>query len=437
MQGLGRSFSTRWAPLLAILAGLWSVLGCGGAAGIENGTIIGRVFHNIDLASRTAQLGPESNVAVVAQRESGTPLIIRSTLSDSNGVYMFTDLPNGPYVIGFQKEGFLSVTTESGASAQRTAVGSKIRVFVEPGRTSIAPDVTLRAVQETGNFTLIVTVLDRTTGDPVRQATVRVGNIATTDNQSGVYTLVVPIVGTVNDFNAAPSTQLLEIFAEGFVDGLFQVLPLVSQSFRVTLFLDPNVGSFAGTARVNPFPQLTVTGIQVSVQGLVTVGGQNVQGTVGEDGRWQVGPIPVSNPQTTRQFNLVFSHPDLKTFVLQNVVAPRTGTKNLAQTVVLERVTVDVIGTVVDSSGNAPNAEGDTVTVVETGQQVNLVNGTYTIPKVPQQTGTGATGFTLQVRVRNRTTNTQETGSATGVLPRSDGTANPVFVVPTIRTAAT
>ena len=122
-------------------------------------------------------------------------------------------------------------------------------------------------------------------------------------------------------------------------------------------------------------------------------------------------------------------------------------TRELTSPVVMNPVTVDLVGTVTDSSGGAPNQLNpygipDTVTVVETGQTANIINGAYTIPDVPV-IGNGMTiqGYTLQVSAYNPnavgsggTLGVQEQGSAQNIKPISDGSANPTFVVPTIRT---
>src|SRR4051812_37054795 len=86
-----------------ILLNLALLMGCGGTAGVDNGRIVGKVFSN--LRDRSAQRLPEPGVTVVTQREGGTPPIIRTTTTATDGTYAFGDLPTGAYVIGFAKEG--------------------------------------------------------------------------------------------------------------------------------------------------------------------------------------------------------------------------------------------------------------------------------------------------------------------------------------------
>ena len=81
----------------------------------------------------------------------------------------------------------------------------------------------------------------------------------------------------------------------------------------------------------------------------------------------------------------------------------------------------------------------------QTGQTGNIINGAYTIPAVPVLASTGGLsgdvngGFTLVVSAYNpNATNpggglgAQETTEVSGVKPTSDGTANPIFVIPHI-----
>jgi hypothetical protein len=136
--------------------------------------------------------------------------------------------------------------------------------------------------------------------------------------------------------------------------------------------------------------------------------------------------------------------------VVSNVVAPPpVGTRQLTSPVVMQPVTVDLVGTVVDSNGNAPNQlnpQGvpDTVVVQETGQIGNIINGAYTIPDVPAtDPRVGPMVFTLVASAFNPTApnpaggfGLQETANIM-VSPVSDGTANPTFAIPLITTGGT
>lgn len=286
------------------------LIGCGGQAGVENGQIVGKVYANLQGTSATR--APEAGVAVVAQRESGgEPRVIRTTTSDANGGYVFSGLPLGTYVLGFAKEGFVPIETQAGSSSQRTAVGTQVRIFVEPGLTAKAPDVTMRAVEPSGDVTLVLTILDLYTGQPVTDATVSVVGQATTQNTNGVYTVTVPLIGNnQTPFGGGTNLQAtITINAEGYVrdqteafTGLFP-----GQVRQKTKLLQPiqNVAdggvTVTGTWRFAKYQrQLEVAStanIALSVKDLSGVGTQvNVP-----NGTWIVSNLPPSTATITRQ----------------------------------------------------------------------------------------------------------------------------------------
>lgn len=80
------------------------------------------------------------------------------------------------------------------------------------------------------------------------------------------------------------------------------------------------------------------------------------------------------------------------------------------------------------------------MTVLETGQVANIINGTYTIPDVPATAqGTGPLQLTLIASFFNPTIagpggfpGVQEQATRT-ISPTSDGSPNPSFTVPILR----
>ncbi len=435
------SFTGASALAGLVLTAVAIIVGCGGNAGVDNGTVTGKVFSNF--SQGVAGRVPESGVTIVAQRETDPPQVVRTGLTDSNGEYVLGDLPTGAYVIGFAKDGFQTIDTRSGATAQRTALGEQVRVFVEPGGVSLAPEVTLRKLAGVGNSTVIVTIFDRITGQPINNATVTVGT-ATTSNggNNGVYTLEVPV--NVNNPEAPfgqPNSERIIVAADGFAaDSANFVVPIADQTVRTTISLRPEQAIIQGIIRVAQFEQLynrqTIL-INVSNANL------NEQQTINPDGSFTI-TVPRSTPSLTRQFNLVFTHPGLDTFTLSNVVAPVGGGRTLSQVVEMRPRLVDLVGNVIDSLGQAPNNLGpvaDTATILQTGQQSTIINGTYTIPQVPVGTdaGAGAGGLTIQVRVFNPSrvnpgppprNGVEEQGELAGVSPLTDT----IFQLPLIIT---
>lgn len=414
-----------WPRILALVvfANLALLMGCGGSAGVDNGTIIGKVFSN--LRDRSAVRLPEAGVTVVAQRESGNPQIIRTTVTDANGLFSFSDLPTGPYVIGYAKEGFQTIDTQSGASSQRTAVGSQVRVFIDSGRTAVAPDVTMRALFPSGDVTLIVTVRDITTGQPISDATVTASTISQQQNTNGVYTLAVPILRTNDDVFGSVRIITVIARAEGFQpftgnsgsDPQIRVLPGETQ--RLTINLTPLSGqdsgavAIKGSYRFTSFQNLLALtqNIRLSVRDLSDTLLNDVNARINPaTGTWEVSGLPPSTASITRQFNFVFEHPNIKTFTLQRVLMPKTGTKTIVDPVLLEPITVDVIGT-----RNASADAGNTVCVpdgasdyaqliMQTGGspsvlKVSVVNGQFLIPNVPVRNSPDDNAWQLRVIV--------------------------------------
>ena len=434
------------------LAALISSIGCGGSVGIEDGTIVGQVFGNASGGPSDAT--PVAGVTVVAQRNAGDPKVIRTTITDANGRFVLANMPTGEYSLGFdgRRVGFGVIDTAQGATNNRTAVGDQVRVFVEAGATSQAPDVILTAQPAQGDSTVVIRLRDLITGDPVTNATVTVGAATTSaGGANGVYTLSVPVVPTQN--NMPPSAQGIIITAEGFNGGQIQptqIVPIANETVSATVQIQPLQARITGFVQIAQFQTLySRSNITLTVDSVPVVfsspGGSGQD--VNANGFFTIN-VPASNDVLTRQFNLNFTAPNLQTQVITNVVAPPSlGTRQLTSPVVMNPITVDLVGTVVDSSGGTPNQLNptgipDTVTVVETGQVGNIINGSYTIADVPAtDPQVGPMSFTLRASAFNPLASNpgggmglQETGDATSVSPVSDGTPNPTFTVTLIQT---
>lgn len=431
---------------VALIAG--GLSGCGGSAGVDNGTIIGRVFANASGGSATVT--PLANATIVARRNTDIPLVIRTTRTDANGEFVLSNVPTGDYNIGYSARGYETIDTTLGATVNITPVGQVIQVFVEPEGTSVAPDVTLSKLQDEGDSTLILTVVDSISGDPLTNATVTVG-AATTSNggANGVYTLSVPVRASSGGDGAGelPPNRAVLITAEGF-DGESVnpplIRPIAGETVTATIQVAPNQARITGFIRISQFETLYD-------RSMITVSVDNVPDvftmpTVDANGFFTI-LVPASNSITTRQFNLNFTAPNLQPAVVSNVVAPTSfGTRQLTSPVVMNPVTVDLVGTVVTSTGFAPNQLNpfgvpDVVTVSQTGQSGTIVNGAYTIADVPTiAVNTGPSQLDLNVSAFDPNVPSalgnglQESLNGFAIFPTSDGTANPTFVVPTLAT---
>lgn len=417
-QHISRIMSRVFAAV--ILVNLALLMGCGGSAGVDNGRIVGKVFSN--LRDKSAQRLPEPGVTVVVQRESGTPQIIRTAVTGADGTYKVQDLPTGAYVIGFAKEGFQTIDTSSGATSQRTAVGSQVRVFIDSGNEAIAPDVTMVALQPSGDATVLVTVKDAVTGQAITDAVVTGNAISTTKNVNGVYTLVVPFVRRNNDdpFGSTELSVQLSARAEGFKDfpqagNVSQVRALPGETTRFTLIMTPLGGpdtgavTLQGTYRFSQFQNLLglTNNIRLGVKNLSDVLVGAVDGRlIPANGTWQLVGLPPSTNSIQRSFTLIFEHPDIVTQELPAISMPKGGgTITITNPVVLEPLLVDVTGRVTTSpdagvTNLTPGFSPGGARILETGQSADVANGIFTIVGVPARNLSTDNAWKLNVIVR-------------------------------------
>jgi len=415
----------------------FSLLGCGGDdGGIRNGTVVGQVFSS--LQGTSAVRSPLAGVTVVLQREA-EPALIRTTLSDGNGQYVFSEIPLGTYVVGMAKEGFEPIDTQAGATANRTAVGDQIRVFVESKKTSLAPEATLRALQQQGDASVIFTLIDGVSGARVTHAAVTVGIITQTENQNGVYDVTVPIVRPTNStpFTQIPSLDF-NVQADGFtsISQFAGVDVAAGQTVRRTLVLTPLTNiSVTGRIEYSRFQLVAPAKDAVRIQVLNLA---SATGTVAEDGTFTIINLPSSNSAVTRTIDVEFSHPDLISKIVRAISLPQAGSLTLPNMIILEPRTVDLMGrvkvvdAVTTNAQQVPNGPDDKVIIAETGQVASIINGNYFIPDVPTQQGAAAVGtggLTLQFEARRPSDNVDFCENVPGIRPVSDGTSNAVFTV--------
>lgn len=423
---------------------LASLYGCGGSAGVPNGTIIGRVFS--DASSASFSQTPLAGVAVVVRRQDADPLdIIRRVFTDANGQFVFDDMPTGQYLIGFSRQGFIPIDRELTATTTGTNFVRE-DIFVEPGSTSVVPDITMRTNRQTGSGVAVITVLDGFTGDPVTHATVTAG-VAVTSNggTNGVYSLLVPLepndtTVTLTPFGDTP--RRLSVQAEGYEVLESQLIGLVAnETVERTIFLNPLRVSFEGVIRLDSFLKITelITirdrvdiQVQNSTVGTLAPRSNSTPGVTivgpNDNGVFVIDGVPSSNSNLTRSFNIRFTHPNLNTVVLSNVVAPRAGGRSIPMVVTMSFITVDVTGTLVVSNGIFPTT--GQVVVEETGQAAAIVNGAFTIPGVPVQQADGDLGMTFRLcgLFPDPVTGLAiPAGATVTVRPVSDGTPNPLF----------
>lgn len=430
-----------------ILVNLALLMGCGGSAGVDNGRIVGKVFSN--LRDRSAQRLPEPGVSIVAQREGGTPPLIRTTVTDQNGVYSFPDLPTGAYVIGFAKEGFITIDTSAGATTSRTALGSQVRVFIDSGRTSVAPDVTMRAQTPSGDATFIVTVRDRLTEKLITDAVVSVGAVSQTKNSNGVYTLTVPLPRTSELAFTTETSITVQVSgrAEGFKNfGPEGVRALPGETTRFTMVMGPldindaNSVSLEGSYRFSKFQNLLslTQNIRLHVRNQSDVGLTETTGRLDPtSGKWIISGLPPTTSSIVRTVDLVFEHPDIETRVLQAQILPKSGTKTIIDTVVLTPTTVDVIGRARITQGTAsviPLVDPSSFALIgDLGIKVPLgQDGNFFFEDVPTRSDPAAAGFNIAVQGIATAGGVIQNGSFQNVRPVKGDSGSTTFDVGTV-----
>lgn len=426
---------------VALFVTLGLMLGCGGAAGVDDGTVIGRVFS--DASSASSSRSPLGAVTVVIRRQNPQPLVIRRTTTDANGNFVFTGVPIGSYTVGYSKDGFLPIDPVISTTTTRTNVVGR-DIIVESGQTVVVPDVTLETNRQTGSGTLVITVLDEISGDPVTFATVTAGVVVSSNGgNNGQYTLSVPILPDDQTTKNSPleaSTKAVLIQADGYQVNTFQLGLVANETVRRTVFLRPLPVIIDGVIRVAKFQNLFNLA-QVEIKATNTQSPLDSQPTIvnaAPNGLFQIGNIPASNSSFTRTFNLRITHPDLQTQVITNIVAPRAGDRTIPLTIVLTPLTVDVTGTVLVATPSVatpvpqPDIPGNgTAVIEETGQSSAITNGNYTIPGVPVRQAAGDTTLTLDVKAFDSFG--QLRAASINIKPTSDGSPNPIFVVTPLR----
>ena len=436
----------RIAAFIMVLS-VFGISGCGSPSGVENGLISGTVYGNSSGGS--VSKAPLAGVSIVAVREGQEPEVIRNTITDSNGEFILSDLPTGPYVIGYSIDGFRTITTEEGNTADRSAVGDQVRVYVEPGVTSFAPDQSLVKLAEDGDGTLVITVLDNVTGEPVTHANVVAGSaVGSNGGSNGVYTLSVPVI-TAQDAPAGtqPALTHYNIIADGYSYTNYNsgdVQLVANETIYLTVAISPSFSFVSGTIEISTFESLYNLDEILITSDTIPKNLLNQGMTIEANGYFTLR-VPCSNTFNTRQINFRFSHPLMRDTVVSNVIAPDVnGTRHMTSPVVLNPITVDVVGSVADSFGNGPNQSNpsglpDMVTIQQTGQMANIVNGSYTIVDVPI-CGSASTPASLTINATGYNPLATNPSGGVGliesksldIVPLSDGTSNPVFQAPLI-----
>jgi hypothetical protein len=313
--------------------------GCGDA-GVSNGVLRGSVYSNRSGGATTKT--PEPGVSVVAQFD-GDPKINRTTVTDGNGQYVFSSLPVGRYVVGFQKDGFKTITTEEGSSKAQSAIGEQVWVYVESGSTVTAADVTLTELPAEGDGTVIITLIDHLTGEKINGATVTAGTSTTTNSSNGEYVLTVSIIA--ND-GALPDSIPYTLNAEGYEPQNGSLQGFAGQTVRYTYEMVPKMGYLEGSIEFAKYAHLYQSvNLSITVDGLA--GEANYA-----NGRFSM-EVPVRTQNNQRSYTLRIKGDGLLDQVVNNIVGPVAGSVRVDVPALVPE-TVTVVGSVINPYTSVP-----------------------------------------------------------------------------------
>jgi len=395
----------------------FGLAGCGGgggeglfgSAGVSNGGILGSV-HGV------AYLGtlPISGAFITASRQV-PPAITRSTRSDVDGQFAFTDLPVGLYRIVVSAQGFVQSV-------------SIVEVYVESGTFAQVQPIFLNSTIPLGPSNLVVNLLDESTGNPIDDAVVSAGTATTSQGAGGVYGLAVPL----SLASQSPPVVALSVQAEGYDTSSVNprtVTLYPGEVVTVTVTLQPLRSTITGQLRIS-----SLEGFYLSSGALGTVSlfVSNVsssfsQGVVdAATGQFRV-LMPASTSRRTRTFTLTFSSPLFELAVISGIVSPQANGSSIVTGVTLVPVGVTLSGQVFTSTGS-PAGAGNlaTITVTELGITENIVNGQYSVAGIPV-----GVPLTLAIVAFNPSFGLLETGR---LVVQPVMTPNGVFFAPTITT---
>lgn len=397
----------RWILLLLLQSSLFA-----GSAGLKNGSIGGNVY------SDNGKPLAGANVVIVKE---GDPPIIRSTVSNANGAYYFPSVPIGAYTLGYSKYGFKTISTAQGKPEDQTAIGAQVRVYVESGMSVSAPSVRLDSLGPFGQASVKIQVVDQFTGQEVRDATVILGNTATTSSSgNGEYLLHLNIPPGESP---GAANQALQIQAPGFDDVADEIQAIAGQTTEYIVELPPKVATIEGRLDFSAFP-LNNLASQTSVQ-VRGIPKEFAQATVSDDGNFSV-KVPVSTRNTKKSYDLVFHTKGFQPMVVSNVMAPEAGAVTLSAPVVLAAIVTPVTGQVATRFGSSGVPSGvNQAFLEELGISTSVSGGNYTFSAVP----TGV-DLTLKVFLMNQFGQV-ETGTLT-FRATTNGTG--IFRLPTVIT---
>ena len=377
-----------------------------GSAGVKNGTISG-LIHSTNKQ-------PISGVSVTISRDEKPP-IIRSTISDQNGYYVFYNVPVGKYNLEFSKLGFSSIQDFDSNSNDSSGRAQK-HVYVESGAFVNAPPTVLRSLGAFGETEVEIRLIDQITGESITNASITLGNQATNSaNSAGQFNLSLNISPSNRD---VPESKL-SIVAPGFETFTDTIATIPDQNNSFLIPITPKMGLIEGTIDFSNFPQSnlsSVTSIQVP-----NIPADVLDAEIDPSGYFKVA-VPLSTKSNLRVFDLKFHTRGFKPLILKNIPAPFSGANTLVQPIKLMVITKAISGEVVTGNGAPPMPSGlNQAFIKELGISAAISNGKYHFNAVPIGVDLSLSVFTMngigKVEKIETTFKATENGREIFVLP--------------------
>jgi hypothetical protein len=281
---------------------------------------------------RTTNSGPTmlAQATVTAVEDSGAG-ISRTTESDANGDYLFTNLPAGSYRVGFNAAGFRGIDTSSGAAVgvnvARGAVARAATALLEPSAGGSGNDTTAAPsqpgaaqLQPRSGTGCSVTVADAATGSPLPGATVSDGTTVAVSDAKGIATLP----------ENAHERVSLSVLLDGYQSRTVEIDR--GRWAAVTVRLEPQTARIVGQlqftgAALWPEP----SGVVISVRGL---SGTFTQPEIDATGAFRL-TLPASTGSRSASYTLVFSAPRFNLAIASDIVPGTAGTETRTAPIIL------------------------------------------------------------------------------------------------------
>ncbi|MCJ8345552.1 carboxypeptidase-like regulatory domain-containing protein, partial [bacterium] len=379
-----------------------------GSSGVKNGTIRGSISDPSGIALQ--------GVYIVAQYQNDPPFQ-RTAMSASNGTYVLHNMPVGPYLLGFSKNSYQSISIGDTSNSSDNPIGKEISAYIESGSTFTVSPIKLKFLGVSGQAFVRLKIVDSYTGETVKDSQVIIGT-SSNANHSGEFLETSVSVSPGKD--GLPQIPLI-ISTPGYEDleEDIQLVPLEMNEFTVEL--TPQLSAIQGRVQLNsfPFPKL-LSNVHISID---NIDSEKINAKVDSNGFFQIS-VPSSTDNHKRSFNIRVHLPGFGDIIIPNIISPIAGATTIQQAIQLTPITTIVRGRVTSSSGlegkvNAMNQ----AYIKELGISAPIQNGFFVFPQVP--TRIPLTVKAIQVNINNEV----EIGEV-GFTAIRNGTSQ--FVIPAI-----